>query len=72
MRDWNVCLLLLIRNFEKEKRKQKRREKLERGEELGPSKKRLKLNTMKNSKCLIKVAVDCSFDDLMAEKVLFI
>lgn len=52
------------------KRKQKRREKRESGEDTGPSKKKLKSNTMKNSLCKIRVAVDCSFDDLMADKVL--
>lgn len=57
------------RNMQKLKRKQKRREKIERGEDTGPSKKTLKKNTMENSSCDIRVAIDCSFDDLMAEKV---
>ena len=41
----------------------------EKGEDLGPSKKQLKRNTMENSTCKIRVVIDCSFDDLMSEKV---
>jgi len=55
--------------MQKVKRKQKRREKIERGEDTGPTKKMLKKNTMHGSSCDIRVAIDCSFDDLMAEKV---
>lgn len=56
------------RVVQKMKRKQKRREKLECGKDTGPSRKKLKSNTMKNSLCKIRVAVDCSFDDLMVDK----
>ena len=34
----------------------------------GHKKKRLKQNKMKNSNCNLRVAFDCSFDDLMGEK----
>ena len=36
---------------------------------MGPSKKKLKANTMENSNCKIRVVVDCSFDELMTDKV---
>ena len=34
----------------------------------GHKKKRIKQNKMKNSSCKLRVAFDCSYDDLMAEK----
>jgi len=53
----------------KEKRKRKRQEQRESGVELGPSKKLLKKNTMKNSTCKVQVVIDCSFDELMVDAV---
>lgn len=39
------------------------------GEDVGPSRKKLKKNTMKNSSCKIRVVIDLSFDEYMVEKV---
>ncbi len=57
-----------FRKKEREKKKQRKREARERGEVLGPSKKAMKRNTMETSSCQVRVAIDCSFDDLMSEK----
>ena len=54
---------------ERQKRKDRRRCQVESGLALPPSRKRLKKNKMVDSSCKQKVAIDCSFDDLMAEKV---
>ncbi len=54
---------------ERENRKRRRQELREQGEDPGPSKKQLKKNTMANSACKIRVAIDCGFDHMMAEKV---
>ena len=54
----------------KEKRKDRQRRKLEAGVDVGPTRKALKRNVMKNSRCEITVAVDLSFDELMSDKVL--
>jgi tRNA (guanine9-N1)-methyltransferase len=55
------------------KERQKKKERLqslkEQGVELGPSRKRLKKNSMADSLCKTQVAVDCSFDHLMSDKV---
>ena len=59
----------MCRKLQKEKRKEQHRRKLETGVDVGPTRKALKRNTMKNSRCKITVAVDLSFDDLMSEKV---
>ena len=59
-----------FRKNERLKRKAKRAEKVLNNEDLGPSKKKLKSNTMANSACKIRVAVDCSFDDLMTDRVI--
>lgn len=56
------------RKLQKEKRKEQHRRKLETGVDVGPTRKALKRNTMKNSRCKITIAVDLSFDDLMSEK----
>lgn len=61
---------MLHRKVRKEKRKEQQRRKVQSGIDVGPSRKALKSNTMKNSRCEITVAVDLSFDDLMSEKVL--
>ena len=57
------------RKVRKEKRKEQHRQKVETGVDVGPSRKALKRNTMKNSRCEVTVAVDLSFDDLMSDKV---
>ncbi|XP_013392490.1 tRNA methyltransferase 10 homolog A [Lingula anatina] len=56
------------RAVERERKRQRRAEAREQGIDLGPSRKRLKKVKMKQSKCDIKVVVDCSFDHLMSEK----
>ncbi|KAH9508468.1 tRNA methyltransferase 10 [Bulinus truncatus] len=56
------------RRASKQKRKQRLAEMREKGEEIGPSRKKLKTNTMKNSSCKIRVIIDLSLDDYMAEK----
>ncbi|ESO12470.1 hypothetical protein HELRODRAFT_62052 [Helobdella robusta] len=53
---------------ERQKKKLKRAKKIANNEVLGPSKKQLKLNSMQNSQCKIRVVIDCSFDDYMSEK----
>ncbi|KAK3090228.1 hypothetical protein FSP39_010215 [Pinctada imbricata] len=53
---------------EKEKKKQKKREAMAKGENLGPSRKRLKDNTMGKSECKVKAVIDCGFDSYMSEK----
>ena len=63
---------VMRRTVRKEKRKEQRRRKVETGVDVGPSRKALKSNMMKNSRCEITVAVDLSFDDLMSEKVLIV
>ena len=60
---------MMHRKVRKEKQKEQQRRKVETGIDVGPSRKALKRNTMKNSRCEITVAVDLSFDDLMSEKV---
>jgi tRNA (guanine9-N1)-methyltransferase len=52
------------------KRKQKKIEALESGQEVvkGPSRKFLKLNKVQNNPAEISVAIDLSFDDLMSDK----
>jgi len=59
----------LCRKLQKEKRKEQHRRRVETGIVVGPTRKALKINTMKNSQCKITVAVDLSFDELMSEKV---
>jgi len=61
---------IVLRLHQKEKRKEKRRQKVASGVDLGPSRKLLKKNTMKESKCQVAVAIDLSFDELMTEKVI--
>ncbi|XP_052815160.1 tRNA methyltransferase 10 homolog A-like isoform X2 [Mya arenaria] len=56
------------RKAEKERWKARKRECRERGEELGPTRKQLKHNTMAKSNCKIPVVIDCDFDQYMAEK----
>lgn len=57
------------RKAEKERYKARKRACRERGEDLGPSRKQLRHNKMSKSTCKMKVAIDCDFDDYMAEKV---
>lgn len=68
-----ICLkpngLVCCRKKEKEKRKRKIAEARARGESLGPTRKSLKDNSMKNSACKIRVVIDCSFDQYMNDKV---
>ena len=64
-------VLYFHRAYERQKKKEKRQAMKESGEPLPPGRKRLKRNSMKNSSCHVKVAIDCSFDDLMNEKVGF-
>lgn len=56
------------RKHERAKKKKRYADARSQGISLGPSRKALKLNSMKDSKCQIRVAVDCSFDNLMSEK----
>ena len=42
----------------------------ENGEDTGPTRKSLKRKVMKNSTCKIKVVIDLSLDEYMAEKVI--
>ena len=58
-----------FRAKERQKKKERLKKLREQGVELGPSRKRLKKNSMANSSCKIQVAVDCSFDHLMNDKV---
>lgn len=55
--------------MEKEKRKKRLAEMREKGDDIGPSRKTLKRNSMKHSACQQKVVIDCSFDDYMTDKV---
>ena len=57
------------RKKEKERAKARKRELREKGEELAPTRKQLRHNTMKKSDCKIQVAIDCAFDEFMSEKV---
>ncbi|RUS85572.1 hypothetical protein EGW08_006655 [Elysia chlorotica] len=50
------------------KRKHRLAEMRENGEDIGPTRKSLKLKTMKNSACKIRVVVDLSLDEYMGEK----
>lgn len=61
--------IYISRKREKEKKKEKRIQKKASGEDLGPSRKKLKSQTMEASSCKIRVAIDCSFDHLMSDKV---
>lgn len=56
------------RKKERAKRKKRYADARLQGISLGPSRKALKLNAMKNSECRIRVVVDCSFDEFMSEK----
>ncbi|XP_005091028.1 tRNA methyltransferase 10 homolog A [Aplysia californica] len=56
------------RQQEKQKRKQRLAERREKGEDIGPNRKRLKTNTMKNSSCKIQVVLDLSLDEYMNDK----
>ncbi|KAK7498588.1 hypothetical protein BaRGS_00010248 [Batillaria attramentaria] len=56
------------RQAEKQKKKRRLAEMRERGEDIGPSRKSLKKNAMKDSACQQKVVIDCSFDSYMTEK----
>lgn len=67
--DLSKAYFYRFRLKERQNKKRRKRELREKGEDLGPSKKQLKRNTMANSSCKIRVAIDCSFDDLMSEKV---
>ena len=58
-----------FRAKDRQKKKQHRQQAREQNIDLGPSRKSLKRNTMEHSACRIRVAVDCSFDDLMTERV---
>ncbi|XP_074648529.1 tRNA methyltransferase 10 homolog A-like [Tubulanus polymorphus] len=58
------------RKEEKERLKQRRAEARERGEILGPTRKTLKSNTMKDSQCQLRVVIDCSFDCFMTDKAI--
>ena len=62
----------LFRRLRKEKQKEQRRQKIENGVDVGPTRKALKRNTMKNSRCKVTVAIDLSFDDLMSDKVVIV
>ncbi|KAF2365053.1 tRNA methyltransferase TRMD/TRM10-type domain, partial [Trinorchestia longiramus] len=53
---------------EKEKLKQKRIAKREAGEDLGPSRKFLKLSTMATSLCTQRIALDMDFEEFMNER----
>lgn len=59
----------VIRVAEKEKKKRRLAELRERGEDIGPNRKSLKKNTMKDSSCNLRVVIDCSFDSYMSDKV---
>ncbi|XP_055874957.1 tRNA methyltransferase 10 homolog A-like [Biomphalaria glabrata] len=56
------------RRASKQKRKERLAEMRKNGEDVGPSRKKLKKNTMKNSSCKIRVVIDLSFDEYMVEK----
>ena len=65
-------ILNYLRKAEKERLKARKKACRERGETLGPTRKQLARNKMSNSSCQIKVAIDCGFDDIMADKVFFL
>jgi hypothetical protein len=54
---------------EKQRKKQKRREAIERGDIMAPTRKKLRSNTMAKSTCKTSVVIDCSLDKYMGEKV---
>lgn len=56
------------RKEEKQKKKRRFAEMRERGVEMGPSRKSLKKNSMKDSDCRQRVVIDCSFDSYMTDK----
>ncbi|GAB1602720.1 tRNA methyltransferase 10 homolog A-like [Argonauta hians] len=56
------------RKQERLKKKKRKAEAVKQGLDVGPSRKVLKQNTMKDSKCQMKVVIDCSFDSYMSEK----
>ena len=59
----------IFRAKERERKKKHRKQAREQNIDLGPSRKTLKRNTMEHSTCRIRVVVDCSFDNLMTERV---
>ena len=59
----------IFRAKEKQRKKQKRREALERGDIMAPTRKKLRSNTMAKSSCQTSVVIDCSLDSYMGEKV---
>lgn len=61
--------VLYCRAKEKQRKKQKRREALERGDTMAPTRKKLRSNTMAKSSCKTSVVIDCSLDSYMGEKV---
>ncbi|XP_060593069.1 tRNA methyltransferase 10 homolog A-like [Ruditapes philippinarum] len=56
------------RKAEKQRQKARKQACRERGEDVGPTRKKLRHNKMSKSNCRVKVVVDCDFDDYMAEK----
>lgn len=65
----NSLNVLYFRAKEKQRKKQKRREDLERGDTMAPTRKKLRSNTMAKSSCKTSVVIDCSLDSYMGEKV---
>ena len=61
----------IVRKRVKKNLKEKKKRMKEAGEDTGPTRQQLKHNKMANSACKVQVAVDCSFDDYMSEKVDF-
>jgi hypothetical protein len=61
--------MFICRADERNRKKEKRKLAREQGKPVGPSRKSLKHNKMADSSCKLRVVVDCSFDDLMNEKV---
>ena len=59
-----------VRKIEREKKKARKRELREAGV-VSVSRKKLRGNTMANSQCKQRVAIDCSFDHLMTNRVSF-
>ncbi|XP_048761551.1 tRNA methyltransferase 10 homolog A-like isoform X4 [Ostrea edulis] len=53
---------------EKQRKKQKRREAIERGDIMAPTRKKLRSNTMAKSSCKTSVVIDCSLDEYMGDK----
>ena len=66
-----MCTGQSVRRAHQREKKRKKREtaKLENRERV--SRKKLKKNSMENSSCRISVAIDCSFDNEMSERVIF-